>query len=56
MLSKSEEEAKITECNCDGADDDFQDSSDEDALLEIYTSSNELEMKYNEDGNVAWCT
>lgn len=39
LLFQSDEETGIAQHNCDGADDNCQDRSSEDALLESYTSS-----------------
>lgn len=42
---------KVAEHNYDEADVDCQDSKAENALLESYSSSNGLEIEYDEDGN-----
>lgn len=51
ILYETYEEEMIAHHNFDGSREDCQDSSDEDTLLENYTSSNGLEMEYEEDGN-----
>lgn len=56
MLYESGEQARNYEQNFDEADNDCLDFSDEDALLENNTSSNVLEMEYDEDDNAESCT
>lgn len=56
MLYKGDEKGRISEHDYDEAEDDFQDSIDEDGLLESYTSSNGLEMEYEENRIAEWRT
>lgn len=55
MLYKSNGEVRIDEPNFEWAHDDYQNSSDDDALFKNSTSSDRLEMEYEEDGNPESC-
>lgn len=56
MFYENDEEAKIAEHNWDGAENDCQDSSNENALVENYSSSKRLEKKDDGESNHEWCS